>query len=76
MKQTAHGNITETLNAPTESEARIRRVEIMCGLLELAREMKTLELMRRHPTASSDWIRQSTPDVEPDLNPSDYETRA
>lgn len=35
----------------------IRRVEIACGLFETPFEIKTLELRRRNPEASDEWIR-------------------
>lgn len=38
----------------------IRRVEIMCELFDLAYEMKSLELQRRNPDATDDWIRSET----------------
>lgn len=38
----------------------IRRVRIMCDLFNLAFEMKSLELKRRHREASPDWIKQET----------------
>lgn len=39
------------------SQEMIRRVEIACGLFETAFEIKTLELRRRNPVASDEWIR-------------------
>lgn len=38
----------------------IKRIEITCGLFEAAFEIKSLELRRRHPQASDDWIRHET----------------
>jgi len=38
----------------------IRRVEIMCELFDVAYEIKFLELKRRHPEATDEWIKQET----------------
>jgi hypothetical protein len=43
-----------------EAEAMIRRVEIACELFETAFEIKSLELRRRNPHATDDWIRGET----------------
>lgn len=40
--------------------AIILRVEIMCGLFELAYELKSLELKRRNPDVPDDWIKSET----------------
>jgi len=44
----------------SESEVMMRRFTIMCGLFETAYEIKSLELKRRHPTASEAWIHEET----------------
>jgi hypothetical protein len=38
----------------------VERVRVMCDLFNLAFEMKSLELERRYPEASKDWIKQET----------------
>jgi hypothetical protein len=38
----------------------IRRVEIACELFETAFEIKSLELRRRNPDATDEWIRAET----------------
>ena len=43
-----------------EAEAMIRRVEIACELFETAFEIKSLELRRRNPNATVEWIRAET----------------
>ena len=40
--------------------AIIQRVRMMCDLFNLAFEMKSLELERRHRDASPEWIKQET----------------
>lgn len=44
----------------SDCEARMRRISIMCGLFETAYEIKSLELKRRNPTASAEWIHTET----------------
>lgn len=43
-----------------EAEAMMRRLEITCQLFEMAYEIKFLELQRRNPDASEEWIRAET----------------
>jgi hypothetical protein len=47
------------LNSKAKSDS-VKRVEIMCGLFDLAYELKSLELKRRNPLASQEWIREET----------------
>ena len=47
-------------NRSKEAEAIIRRVEIACELFETAFEIKSLELRRRNPDATDEWIRSET----------------
>jgi hypothetical protein len=38
----------------------IRRVETVCELFEMAYELKSFELKRRHPEATDGWIHSET----------------
>jgi hypothetical protein len=38
----------------------IRRVETVCELFAMAYELKSLELRRRHPDATGEWIHSET----------------
>ncbi len=38
----------------------IRRVETVCELFEMAYEIKSLELKRRHPYSTEQWIHTET----------------
>jgi hypothetical protein len=49
--------VTETVCSSPTDNSIIRRVEITCELFEMAFEIKSLELRRRNPDASDDWIR-------------------
>ena len=50
----------ETQHRLPGNSTAIERVRVMCDLFNLAFEMKSLELERRYPEASKDWIKQET----------------
>jgi hypothetical protein len=47
-------------NSLVPMSVAMKRVEIMCGLFEMAFEIKSLELRRRNPEATDEWIRNET----------------
>ena len=63
MQTQVRNNLTKNISTARgvdqsrSSQEMISRVEITCGLFETAFEIKTLELRRRNPEASDEWIR-------------------
>jgi len=56
-------NIAPVLSIPADplmppKERVWQNVQMVCGLFDMARSIKTLQLRRQHPDASQEWIDQ------------------
>lgn len=59
MSRTPTCNFSESLSRvadPAAKEQIWQNVSAVCELFDMARDIKMLELRRRHPLASEEWI--------------------